>query len=1480
MSSASAIDSADAAENRPQFLRSGGNLTRIRFTAEENPFNNRNPSTGEDIIELRARHLVFQIPTIYFAPHATSFQNINTSIAGFSMAAINYLKLLKFLLDVYELSWGHSQGIMDENKRSKRQKYQASDDMNVNNLINSALGRSVDGMDEEKKDDGDDGEAKEENNEEQKNGQRSLPPETAAYPLTSCIEIVRGGGDPINGPVVAIRVHFFINSTRSNFEDIMCKAFMNNGVPLSTLLDDRPRKTKLMMMNTVDTLQSDKFTFKNYIEILSAYTGTQLGGAFVRNQPNAFHQVKNTNSAFNPFKALSMETAMNMVMGLGGHGIFAMASSYRDDNENRYSFPVPQNVYFMNNDFMKANIFFRLVWPHKSTSIIELQDDPQVLANAALHLGCDVEEKTKHLGGDIEEAKRIAPILQACSMAVKEQSFSKEHELGEFMDRRLVELKISFNDKIAEETSKCAPEPLPNAVYTRYYNKYCRLVHDARVKGLGIFDNCIWNEMSNISDAKKLIVGWMNNHLAKSQTSSSSASASVSTPAINFSIPIPKQTINLSRGSELFWHYISPLETMCNIIQLHSTIVRAYVSFLHVYSPHPLHPNMLLTSEPGVGKSFCGSVLRKLVIQDTLRSLDMMTAKSLLGVGVGKLQNMGFVMEELPGAKVGNFNSKGGAASNEGSSGEDFEAIFKKILSEGVLYYRRSVYNENTREWESKEIKSEVSTWWLIFTNDGVRKLFSAWLNRLYFEHVVGNPAISAEEQTMRLAMERVGSGNKDLDNSYNLLKAMFRRDQAMVAMMYSLIDCSILPQVNREAGAVFLAAVLSRINNSCLGTTEKRNVDRVIQIAEVATLLYAVNMTLDSELSVCKDKPWKSEHILGAIPYMVIGMEQMCFAIGACSGQYENDVLRMIVNVVCDSFLSKRQPSPMALLPPDRQVAANSQQPIHIDVGFNEQMEQARRIAEEKRREQEIKTSNEQARWTGVAGGKNKQNTASSSSSTQMRLGSALSDAAAKTQAAASGTALASYMPGSGSRQQHVDDSHPVYLSIKIPELELKECTKRFRRERWFDNNHENQDDGGNKSASHASSSSKGFDVHTEQVQLEALSNLIFKSSGARGCSELDIFDNLKTLAYTMRVKSPDETDDTRYPALAIDAVGRLYLAKSIEVAHTGKSVLVKAIQKVLQMTIDYRFHAIYGKSRPLQPHIWQLVHAYPVNWRGMDVIQRKEFMKDLIMVRNTLHRSEVDVTVSQAVVDAVSTFQNKKKVDLSKVFDKEPGYVCTPGSLMVIALVRHLNDGAISQEWLNEYGHDKIPSPREINRRILSIRYEELKKTKLVYPYMYEEVRNPTITKDRLQGIKAKMDLKKTAGAIALEQAHMCGFNMGDINTGLECIPANTEPYEVRDLERNVEQNVSDDEDEGDEKGNSNEKKDESDEFEFDDEEEEKVAAHQDENNQMQEDTGEDDEKSDESLLGGEDDDEYEHMDMHSVHEAANAIIEEQIE
>lgn len=1436
------------------------------FTKEQHPFSNAKQSDGIEggyegssnseesryYIAPGSTHWVFQYPMFFSTPGATCFAQYEKEAMG--NAPKQFLVFLAFFVNVFREVWqcstGRSIGPMKKKDKAAKDKdpkngaawRDLAEDTAAKNAARraAALGEGVDNDDFDRDDPGDEGQIAAEPGEAIEDN--STDAEACEYPAVCVLELVRRKRPERTShlqdrdgeeqeerphamnlekpPVVAIRVHFFFNSSRMNANLQPYLQLQKYERELAARRSDIKATERMKLKRR----SVDKITEADYYTMAAAYLNSPrptelMNTAFEFNK----HPVVNVRSEWHPNNILTLEAAAKLAARYQCDEKYTDPANYLLVDEltgcEEFTFPEPENAYWLANDAVDVKTFFRTIWPHKAqelSNITASREDREVQGFAAFHLGSGLAEEDLAALDEDEKKAYQDDVDRAHITGAHQQSklaFNSTKLLAEYMAKKRSELSGVYEDeKLKIEMNQRYTAKQREQKLVMAYNAHCKRMEDLRGEGLRVFYTCVWNTDSDIEPSLKAIVKWTNDFRMGTATGFTKLHRK------NFSMPRQKFSFNLPRGSEVFWTYLAPLETVFNVINTHSYIARAYVCCLHVYSSRPLKPGILLSGVPGGGKSYVMDVLKEILISGTWTSIDSVTEKSLTASG-NMFNRLIILIDELPASKVSSKPSKNGDQNGERgtSTGEGIEAILKRAIAQGELSHTRQEQDPVTGQFKTVQVMTKINTFWMALTNDSFKNFTLPIVNRFQCELVVDDARCSKEENVMRQAKTKPNPDK--FDRTKKAVITRYQRDQAMIAMIYCLQESKVLEPVNNTAAAVFLAKVMATVEGKCIGTGDRRNTDRTLEVAEVSCLLGAIDIGLDSELAPYRFEDWQPHHMLALMPHFVIQFEHIVFAIGVTACQHENYAIRMILRAIMNNLFSRGQEMP-AVDSADNAAIEESKEAEHsAEVAaaaaaaaedaeiMDEAFKQAELEAAEQRRKHADELAPRMAQLklslvddTGAprsTRGKRlrrydeRESTDDNNDDEKnpmRRIDNVYVDEQGIVQGehvsadqdlspAKRGKSLAGHAYVTrGNKPNVIEDD--VYFRCRFDDIALKNCAgnDRFRGYRTQYNNSGPQgpslassfgtqsnaspQTGGGGTQNAPAAANQAVDcppMATEFCQLEQLANLIHKrSNDARVCNRDDLQDVVRTLAgRDMSVMH----NHREYPALSITEDGTLCVAKSTLAAHKKPSALMDACVHVLSKMATRKTMLVYGRTVEHHPNQWVTVTAYP----EADSDEKKA----TIHIANAMHRSPTDITITQHIVNGYTTASGVAALNISGIFDAAVSSVYLPGELLELSYINYAKDACISMDFLRRMGFDQPPVGDYLADKLFMASVRAIgpkwKQELLYYPIAYDTKRhNHVVRRADSHASRERKRLQSTREIIKSTAAQF-GFDIG---------------------------------------------------------------------------------------------------------------------
>jgi hypothetical protein len=309
-------------------------------------------------------------------------------------------------------------------------------------------------------------------------------------------------------------------------------------------------------------------------------------------------------------------------------------------------------------------------------------------------------------------------------------------------------------------------------------------------------------------------------------------------------------------GQEMI-NQIVALESLIKVHNCHQHILTMLLAALHLYKSCKMHLNIMMLSGPGTGKSFAIEVLDQVLIPGTSTIQSGASAKADTADDSSEVDDQAIMCEEGLASVLGAKDGRNAATSvsNDGSS------IMRNKLTAQMLIYDRLEPDPN-RPGKYIKVRSKIrlNQAYFIALNLFKWQLHSATVDRFFVMNFNTNQSRSDLTQLDKIAAE----------STYRqvLQKAMFitkwRRNQAIVAQLFSLERCFIIKPVNMSIVRSFVRTVMQvgRDKFRLTNTENARHLTRLYILIEVLTLFNVVNMFYDSELGQKREEKLRKEEI------------------------------------------------------------------------------------------------------------------------------------------------------------------------------------------------------------------------------------------------------------------------------------------------------------------------------------------------------------------------------------------------------------------------------------------------------------------------------------------------------------------------------------------------------------------------------------------------------------------------------------------
>jgi hypothetical protein len=248
-------------------------------------------------------------------------------------------------------------------------------------------------------------------------------------------------------------------------------------------------------------------------------------------------------------------------------------------------------------------------------------------------------------------------------------------------------------------------------------------------------------------------------------------------------------------------------------------------------------------------------------------------------------------------------------------------------------------------------------------------------------------------------------------------------------------------------------------------------------------------------------------------------------------------------------------------------------------------------------------------------------------------------------------------------------------------------------------------------------------LDFNTDPVQIDRLTNTIHSFN--QGCHKQDIRASIQLLTNEFTIYH--NATGRKMPALAIDENGTIMFAKSAVKTYFGESRLKGVCRDLLSVTCDRDTHIMYGRTRELNPFVWEMIRVVVTDWRYLNDTERDQFRSRMIVFNNGLHGNEIDLTITQNLLDSVADMRGQPRMAVKDIFDDGESGVFEPGMLESSAVHRFLKRAWISQSVLLKLGHSITPLPCVVDESILLHTPQEVRQQLRVYPLVFQAIYAP---------------------------------------------------------------------------------------------------------------------------------------------------------
>lgn len=420
----------------------------------------------------------------------------------------------------------------------------------------------------------------------------------------------------------------------------------------------------------------------------------------------------------------------------------------------------------------------------------------------------------------------------------------------------------------------------------------------SRAHRVGILqmDDLLLSQDARLPESNKRIIHWYRELVA-------------SRAAKKLSISMTRRNgfANLSTFGNFMAQNLLALEAWCSINVVHVDILLSLVASHWVFRAHKDQFHILCTGPPAVGKSESFHTATTFMIDGTFHIISYRSPKSMAVGGENPDDpsallfhtEMVHIMDEFAPVHMG--ASSTGRASGDGNSSSADVALFKGMLSTGKITSSINCKNEKNQSY-SRLLTIECNSVQLLAMNYSPAHLEIAAVDRLFT--MVKVEQDRQDNGGILAVVSGLKAGVVDKSGRREAFELRMKRHQAMSMLVHKCIRLGILPRVSMDLARVLAYNVIMRgIEQGLAKCGRVRFYLRVLLLVEQLVIMGAVDIFLDHEDSIVRDRPWDISLLLYIKKYLYCGIDHVAMALGLSSEQYESNVSQIIETQVILDF-------------------------------------------------------------------------------------------------------------------------------------------------------------------------------------------------------------------------------------------------------------------------------------------------------------------------------------------------------------------------------------------------------------------------------------------------------------------------------------------------------------------------------------------------------------------------------------------------
>jgi hypothetical protein len=635
-----------------------------------------------------------------------------------------------------------------------------------------------------------------------------------------------------------------------------------------------------------------KLTFERYWQIVSLYTGIGVSRLKVLQD-----DVKNPQTNVHPCNVFSIDRSLGLAKRANASPAYYNAALYFNSETLSRTYAVPKNVYFLSEKYMHPETFHDYLFPYIQKPE---ENDTQRLIFQKYWVPDDADDP--ELCG-LENQHNVSPErLQTAKQAAR-------LELGSLYDM-YNKVKLTDSNTMTFDGLKRRTEfrrAKARQIAGEDKEKYRKLNFQVQMEGIKEFAQ-IFQPEGDIPPSLKHICRWLDKHFLKNK---------------HLGMPIKKKTRNMSRYADTKISFASQMEAVFGVNTLQAEIACLFSKNMHVYSGHCFHPHSLYYGPAKVGKTFIFNVLIMLIIVGTFGEYAYFSKKANAAPGQ-EYDKLIEILEEAPPSML----CRAGGAKHNDSGAEDARALLKLKLTKGKVRVRINAPDpHDIKKRLVMETEGKANCCMNFAVNEPLRNIDPPTATRFHCKNV---PIRDRADGGLFVKMQVTASGK--FDRIKHLLTYRSQRNQALICIVFSLLEVSILEPIDLTAAFIIYHEMLKRAREYGLtGAEDVRNFERLLFVTQSEVIQDAIDLLFDSELSPFKDgRSFQYKDLLLIEPYLKASVENCVFTAGLLRDQYESPVLKSLIKALVDKLFAEAIRIDKEDKPPHPNLAAELTQEGH----------------------------------------------------------------------------------------------------------------------------------------------------------------------------------------------------------------------------------------------------------------------------------------------------------------------------------------------------------------------------------------------------------------------------------------------------------------------------------------------------------------------------------------------------------------------